>query len=191
MAKRNQHVFETRESELEANHGDPSAWIALDSVYIADASGARRAAHLCGRRRGDRTGQVSRTFAIVRHRPHAHNKDVERCLGFAPAFDMGDCGRRYSLALLALLDALAAEPPRSPLATGSRLEDVRATAFFVAGAAAAEQPDLSLIDRAVERADRRLAELRVPLQATGYRAARDALRCMVVPHSEARTGAAP
>ena len=190
MAERNQHVFETRESELEAKHGDPSAWIALDTVYIADASGARRAARLCGRGRGDRTGEVSRTFAIVRHRPRAHDKDVGS-RGSAPAFDVGDCGRRYSLALLALLDALAAEPPRSPLATGSRLEDVRATAFFVAGAAAAEQPDLSLIDRAVERADRRLAELRLPLQATGYRAARDALRRMVVPHSEAHTGAAP
>lgn len=188
--KTNNHVFETRESELDATRCDPLAWLALDSVYLADGGGAQRAASLCGRTRADRTHAVSRTFKIVGHRPQPHIKDVERSGRPVPATDMGACGRRYALALLALVDALAAEPPRSPLATGSPLDDLRATAFLVAGAAVTERPNLWLIDQAVDGADRRLVALRLPLRATGYIAARDALRRLVSPARAACAGAA-
>jgi hypothetical protein len=188
--RRNDQVFETRESELDVMQGDPLAWLALDSVYLADGGGAHRAARLCSRERADRTDAVSRTFKVVRRRTQPHIMDVERADRPAPATDMGACGRRYSLALLALLDALAAEPPRSPLATGSPLDDLRATAFLVAGAADTAPPNLSLIDRAVDRADRRLLELRLPLRATGYIAARDALRRLVPPPRLAGAGEA-
>lgn len=189
--KTNNHAFETRESELDAMRGDPLAWLALDSVYLADGGGAQRAAGLCDRTRADRrTREVSRTFKIVRHRPQPHIKDVERPARPAPVADMGACGRRYSLALLALVDALAAEPPRSPLATGSPLDDLRATAFLVAGAAVTERPNLWLIDQAVDGADRRLLALRLPLRATGYIAARDALRRLISPGRAACSGEA-
>ena len=104
---------------------------------------------------------------------------------------MRACGRQYSLALLALLDALAAEPPRSPLATSTPLDDLRATAFLVAGATVAERPNSFLIDQAVRRADRRLVDLHLPLRATGYLAARDALRHVMVPLLEAPPRAGP
>lgn len=182
-------MFEPRESELDVRQGDPSAWLALDSVYLADgARGLHDAARLCGRARRDRACGVSRSFAMIRQ---ARSYDeVEPSARPAPPGAMRACGRQYSLALLALLDALAAEPTRSPLATSAPLDDLRATAFLVAGATVAEPPNRSLIEQAIRLADHRLVDLRVPLQATGYLAARDALGRMVeTPAGASRDGA--
>lgn len=91
------------------------------------------------------------------------------------------CGRHYSFALLALADALAAEPSSSPLATSASLDDLRADAFLVAGETAGAAPSWPLVDQVLTRADRRLSELRVPLRATGYLLARDDLRRVIDP----------
>lgn len=186
-ATRNEHAFEARESELDVRCNDPSAWVEQDSVYLADGRARLRLARLCGGARRGPAGVESRSFTIIDARS-PHDEDVQPAARASPVGDMGACGRRYSLALLALLDALAAEPPRSPLATGSPLDDLRATAFLVAGATVASDPDLPLVERAVAGADRRLADLRVPLRATGYLAARDALRALVIGAAAAGDG---
>ena len=90
---------------------------------------------------------------------------------------MRRCGRHYSCALLALVDALAAEPSTSPLAAS--LDDLRADAFLVAGETAAAVADLPLLHHIVLRTDRRLTDLPLPLRATGYLRARDELRTII------------
>jgi hypothetical protein len=170
---------------------DQSPWIQLDSVYLDDeARGPQRVARLCQSSRRAPPAEVSRSFAIVRRRARTYD-DVSPAGRSAPPGAMRACGRQYSLALLALLDALATEPSRSPLATSAPLDDLRATALLVAGATVAERPDPSLIDQAVRQADRRLVDLHVPLRATGYLAARDALRHLMVPLLEAPPRAGP
>lgn len=163
-------------------------WIEIDSSYLDDGGVDRtaRVARLCERASAGAGAGVARSFAVVGSSQRSHMDD-----GPADPGVMRVCGRQYSLALLALLDALAAEPTGSPLATSTSFDDVRATAFLVAGEAGRPYPDPSLIDRAVRLADRRLAELRVPLRATGYLAARDALGRLVAPLLEARLSGGP
>lgn len=154
-------------------------WIEMDSTYVdAGAGDPGRVARLCKRAPAHRGTSALRTFAVIgcSARPKA---DDDPAPPSANPSAMRSCGRQYSLALLALVDALAAEPSGSPLATSASLDDVRATAFLVAGETVSRRPDASVIDQAVRRADRRLADLRVPLRATGYLAARDALGQMV------------
>jgi hypothetical protein len=169
------------ERVLEAMREAPRDWIETDSHYL-EASGVDRSAwlaQLCQRVASD-GGAVARSFTVVGQSESPSIDD-----GPAPRLAEPDagrtCGRQYSLALLALLDALTAEPSSSPLATSTSLDDVRATAFLVAGEMAAARPDPAIVDRAVRLVDRRLAELRVPLRATGYLAARDVLGRMVAP----------
>ena len=180
----NDHVFEARESQLGPRQAADASWLELDSVYLADGGGGpERVARLCRRPRRDRAS-IGRSFAILGSPGAAHVKEEAPIRGGA----IQACGRQYSLALLALLDALAAEPARSPLSPAAPLDDLRATAVLVAGAAAGEHPDTALIDRAVRGADRRLVDLRVPLRATGYLAARDALRQIVAGARPAHAG---
>lgn len=125
--------------------------------------------------RARRSPWTRRSFAVLRLPERAH--DGEEDEPASPARGLRAPGRHYALALVALLDALAAERPGSPLATASgALDDVRAAAFGIAAESAAAAPDLALIDRALSEVDRRLTELRVPLQVTGYLPARDRLR---------------
>jgi hypothetical protein len=151
----------------------PGHWAELDSTCRADASDPERVARACEISRDRLADPVDRSFAILRGAARTHPDDVRGGPGSA-AIRTG-C-RQYSLALLALLDALAAEPAGSPLATPLPLEDLRATAFVVAGGCMAAAPDVGHIEHTIQCADRQLAALRVPLRATGYLSARDALR---------------
>lgn len=159
---------------------DRHSWTEFDSAYLDGAARSHETmARLC-RRAGCRSpGNVGRSFAVIRYaRPY---NDAAAGANLDGAEEMGPCGRRYSLALLALLDALAAEPPGSPLAAPTPLDDLRASAFLVAGETAGARPNPTLVERAVGRVDRRLVDLHLPLRATGYLAARDALRKTVTP----------
>jgi len=111
-----------------------------------------------------------RSLSVLRQTGDAHNNDVV-VAGCLPT-----CGRHYSLALLALVDALVAEPSGSPLATPLPVDHLRAAAFFVAAESVSQAPAAARIERSVLQVDRRLAGLRMPLRATGYLAARDLLR---------------
>lgn len=149
-------------------------WTELDSTSRADASAdPERVARACEIVRARLADPVGRSFAILRGAVRTHTDDVRAGPGSA-AIRTG--GRQYSLALLALLDALAAEPAGSPLATPLPLDGLRATAFVVAGECMAAAPDVAHIEHTILCADRQLAALRVPLRATGYLSARDALR---------------
>jgi hypothetical protein len=115
---------------------------------------------------------TERSFAVIGVRGATYN-DVS----LPPGLRTG--GRHYSLALLALIDALAAEPSCSPLSAPLPLDDLRAAAFFVAAESTSGCPDLVLVERSMQWVDRCLAHLRMPLRATGYLAARDALRAVL------------
>lgn len=182
--------IDSMERVLEAMRESPPVWIEMDSHYLEDGGVDRSAwlAQLCRRAAGDGAA-VARSFAVVGCSERPSKDDGRAPLAEPDAMRMG--GRQYSLALLALLDALAAEPSSSPLATSTSLDDVRATAFLVAGETAAARPDPAIVDRAVRLADRRLAELRVPLRSTGYLAARDVLGQMVAPHLSSRKAGGP
>lgn len=146
-------------------------WHELDATFHAVGDHDRLAQLIRGT--AARTGAtIERSFAVVRRERGAHDEDVA-------SGGLRTCGRHYSLALIALVDALAAERSGSPLASPLPLDDLRAAAFFVAAGAVSVRPDVTLIDRAVLRVDRCLAELRMPLRATGYLAARDALRTVL------------
>jgi hypothetical protein len=127
-----------------------------------------------------------RSFAVLRVPDRA--QDEEAAPATSPATELRTRGRHYALALVALVDALAAEPSHSPLATGASLDDVRTAAFAIAAETAAATPDLALVERALVGADRRLSELRVPLRVTGYLVAREGLqRALELAHREARS----
>jgi hypothetical protein len=152
----------------------PADWIEHDSSCWADASAdLERMARACEIARARLADPIDRSFAILRGAVRPHIDDVRAGPG-SGAIRTG--GRQYSLALLALLDALAAEPAGSPLATPLPLDDLRATALVVAGECMAAAPDVGQIEQTILRADRQLAALRMPLRATGYFSARDALR---------------
>jgi hypothetical protein len=171
--------------------GQPAGtWIEIDGSYFDGRGGVQRVAHLCQRASARCAVAMDRSFSVVGCSERTHIDDG-RTVAPTDGGDVRACGRQYSLALLALLDALAAEPSTSPLATSTPLEDVRTTALVVAGESVASRPDPTVIDRAVRLADRRLADLRVPLRATGYLAARDALGQMVGPLLAERLAGGP
>jgi hypothetical protein len=155
-----------------------SGWIDLDATHV-DVGGLGRIARLVVTKPSCGASVTDRSFAVVRTRGATYN-DV------AVAGGLRRSGRHYSLALLALVDALAAEPSRSPLAVPHPLDDLRAAAFFVASESVSSCPDHELVERSVEWVDRSLAHLRMPLRATGYLSARDALRADIDSMSRAR-----
>jgi hypothetical protein len=150
-----------------ATHG--TGWNQLDATHV-EIRDLGRLARLVEANAG--CAATERSFAVIGARGATYN-DVSLPAG------LRTCGRHYSLALLALIDALAAEPSCSPLAAPLPLHDLRAAAFFVASESMSGCPDQELVERSMQWVDRCLVHLRMPLRATGYLAARDALRTVL------------
>ena len=164
-------AIDSIERVLESMETSEVDWRRLDSTFLDGASAdpgrvARFTRALRGRRDNGHAGGWVAEIRATSTRPNEPGGS-----------QMRSCGRHYSCALLALVDALAAEPSTSPLAAS--LDDLRADAFLVAGQTAAVVADLPLIHHLMLRADRRLIDLPLPLRATGYLRARDELRTVI------------